>query len=86
MIKIILSMLSTVCLVQGVIAYKDNQIITAYADDLGISKENIYALVSSSDTCPKEYSAYFDESMGICWNEFAVAEWQDDFTDTDVGM
>lgn len=81
-----LALLSVISIVYGVLVYKDNQIINAYVDDYGISRENVYALTYSFDTCPKEYSAYFDESMGICWNEFAVTEWQDDFTDTDVGM
>lgn len=86
MVKLILSISSLVCLGIGVICYQDEQIIQAYADDYGVSRDNLYALVSIKNTCPKEYSAYFDEYFGICWNDFAVAEWQDDFTDTDVGM
>lgn len=88
MIKFVLSIVSTFCLAQGVLVYQDNKIINAYADDLGISKGNLYALTHKWDKCP-DNTVYFDNSMGICWNVNAVEQYQSDLvdiTDTNVGM
>lgn len=88
MIKFILSMLSIACLAQGVLVYHDNKVIEHYADDLGISKGNLYALTHKWDKCPED-TVYFDSDMGICWNASAVEESQSELldpTDTGVGM
>ena len=85
-VKSVLALFSVIAIAQTMLVYTDNQIINAYADDYGISKDNLYAFTHKWDKCPEEYSAYFDDVMGICWNDFAVVEWQDGFTDTDVGM
>lgn len=88
MIKTILVLLGVFCVAQGALVYQDNKIIEAYADDLGVSKDNLYALTHKWDKCPED-TTYFDEDMGICWNSNAVEEYQSDLvdiTDTGVGM